>query len=34
MPLVSVLMWQKDTLPEHPEDFVAGLLRKVYGRAG
>ncbi len=29
MPLVSVLMWQQDVLPVHPEDLVAGLLAQV-----
>ncbi len=29
MPLVSVLMWQQDALPMHPEDFVDGLLAQV-----
>jgi len=33
MPLVSVLMWQQGWLPKHPEDFVAGLLAQVHGRA-
>lgn len=33
MPLVSVLMWQQDTLPLHPEDFVDGLLAQVHGQA-
>ena len=32
MPLVSVLMWQQDALPMHPEDFVAGLLAQVHGQ--
>lgn len=31
MPLVSILMWQKDALPMHPEDLVAGLLAQVHG---
>ncbi|MFZ1400964.1 MAG: glycoside hydrolase family 3 C-terminal domain-containing protein [Candidatus Promineifilaceae bacterium] len=30
MPLVSVLMFQKDALPMHPEDLVAGLLQQVH----
>jgi beta-glucosidase len=30
MPLVSVLMWQKDTLPTHPEDLVEQLLAQVH----
>jgi beta-glucosidase len=29
MPLVSVLMWQKSTLPKHPEDLVDQLLAQV-----
>ena len=33
MPLVSVLMWQQDTLPMHPEDLVDGLLAQVHGQA-
>ena len=33
MPLVSVLMWQKSTLPMHPEDLVDGLLTQVHGQA-
>ncbi len=33
MPLVSVLMWQQDALPMHPEDLVDGLLAQVYGQA-
>ena len=33
MPLVSVLMWQKDALPMHPEDLVDGLLAQVHGQA-
>ena len=32
MPLVSVLMFQKDALPAHPEDMVAGLLAQVHGQ--
>jgi beta-glucosidase len=32
MPLVSVLMWQQDALPMHPEDLVDGLLTQVHGR--
>jgi beta-glucosidase len=31
MPLVSVLMWQKEKLPMHPEDLVDGLLKQVHG---
>jgi len=27
---VSVLMWQQDALPMHPEDFVDGLLQQVH----
>jgi beta-glucosidase len=30
MPLVSILMWQKDTLPMHPEDMVNGLLAQAH----
>jgi beta-glucosidase len=30
MPLVSVLMFQQNTLPAHPEDMVAGLLQQVH----
>jgi beta-glucosidase len=30
MPLVSVLMWQQDALPIHPEDFVDGLLQQAH----
>jgi beta-glucosidase len=30
MPLVSVLMFEKDVLPMHPEDMVAGLLQQVH----
>jgi beta-glucosidase len=30
MPLVSVLMFQKDALPMHPEDLVAGLLAQAH----
>lgn len=30
MPLVSVLMFQQDTLPMHPEDMVADLLEQVH----
>ncbi|MCB8924239.1 MAG: glycoside hydrolase family 3 C-terminal domain-containing protein [Ardenticatenaceae bacterium] len=30
MPLVSVLMFQKDALPAHPEDMVADLLQQVH----
>jgi beta-glucosidase len=33
MPLVNVLMWQKDTLPMHPEDLVDRLLAQVHGQA-
>jgi beta-glucosidase len=33
MPLVSVLMWQQDVLPMHPEDLVDGLLAQVHGQA-
>lgn len=33
MPLVSVLMWMKSTLPTHPEDLVGGLLTQVHGPA-
>ncbi len=33
MPLVSVLMWQQDALPTHPEDFVDGLLAQAHGQA-
>ncbi len=29
MPLVSVLMWQQDRLPAHPEDIVQGLLAQA-----
>ena len=29
MPLVSILMWQKDAMPMHPEDLVAGMLVQV-----
>ena len=31
MPLVSVLMFQKDALPMHPEDMIAGLLQQAHG---
>jgi beta-glucosidase len=31
MPLVSVLMFLKDALDEHPEDLVAKLLKQVHG---
>jgi beta-glucosidase len=34
MPLVSVLMWQKSTLPMHPEDLVDRLLAQVHGQTG
>jgi beta-glucosidase len=30
MPLVSVLMFQRHALSEHPEDIVAGLLEQVH----
>ena len=30
MPLVSVLMFQKDALPMHPEDMVNGWLKQVH----
>ena len=30
MPLVSVLMFQKDALPMHPEDMVDGWLKQVH----
>jgi beta-glucosidase len=30
MPLVSVLMFQQDALPMHPEDLVAGLLMQAH----
>ena len=33
MPLLSVLMWQKDTFPVHPEELVDGLLVQVHGQA-
>jgi len=33
MPLVSVLMFQQEALPVHPEDMVAGLLQQVHGKA-
>jgi hypothetical protein len=33
MPLVSVLMWQQDRLPAHPEDLVRGLLTQAHGAA-
>jgi beta-glucosidase len=33
MPLVSVLMWQQDALPMHPEVLVDGLLAQVHGQA-
>jgi hypothetical protein len=32
MPLVSVLMWQPDALPMHPEDLVDGLLAQVHSQ--
>jgi beta-glucosidase len=33
MPLLSVLMWQKSTLPMHPEDLVDRLLTQVHAQA-
>jgi beta-glucosidase len=33
MPLVSVLMWQQDALPMHPEDLVDRLLTQVHSQA-
>ncbi len=33
MPLVSVLMFQQDALPMHPEDMVFGLLQQAHGTA-
>ncbi len=30
MPLVSVLMWMHDALPQHPEDLVAAMLQQVH----
>jgi beta-glucosidase len=33
MPLVSVLRWQQDELPMHPEDLVGGLLRQAHDQA-
>jgi hypothetical protein len=30
MPLVSVLMFQQNALPMHPEDIVNGLLAQVH----
>jgi beta-glucosidase len=33
MPLVSVLMWHRDSVPMHPEDFVDRLLAQVHGQA-
>ncbi|MEZ4836097.1 MAG: fibronectin type III-like domain-contianing protein [Caldilineaceae bacterium] len=30
MPLVSVLMFQQNMLPQHPEDIVAGMLQQVH----
>ena len=30
MPLVSVLMFQPDEYPKHPEDLVAGMLQQVH----
>ncbi len=32
MPLVSVLMFQQNSLPNHPEDIVAGLLAQVHNQ--
>jgi beta-glucosidase len=32
MPLVSVLMFQQNSLPMHPEDIVAGLLAQVHSQ--
>jgi beta-glucosidase len=32
MPLVSVLMFQQNSLPVHPEEMVAGFLTQVHGR--
>jgi len=32
MPLVSVLMFQQQALPIHPEDMVAGLLQQVHSQ--
>jgi beta-glucosidase len=34
MPLVSVLMFQQDALPEHPENLVNGWLAQAQGEAG
>ena len=31
MPLVSVLMFQSQSMETHPEDMVAGLLQQVHG---
>jgi len=31
MPLVSVLMWQKDLWPQHPEKMVIDLLEQAHG---
>lgn len=33
MPLVSVLLWQQELWPEHPEDLVARLLTQVHQSA-
>jgi len=33
MPLLSVWMWQKSTLPKHPEDLVDELLTQVHDQA-
>jgi len=33
MPLVSVLLWQKDAFPVHPEDLVGNMLSQVYAAA-
>jgi hypothetical protein len=30
MPMASVLMFQQDALPMHPDDMVAGLLAQVH----
>jgi len=32
MPLISVLMFQQNSLPMHPEEIVAGLLAQVHGQ--
>ena len=34
MALLSVWMWQKSTLPVHPEDLVDRLLAEVHGQSG